>query len=407
MLAPSGAEASAEAYTLAWIGLGLVLAYYIVVTIALRLRPQRRVVVTRYVPPEGISPAVAAYLAERGLCERAFAAALVSLAAKGFIKIQEQQLSFVLEKNCDSAASLPAEESMILAALFPGASRAYTFDAADYGRLRVTFDEFADVVENTAEPELFSSHRTLWIVGMTYSLLAVLSVPLTVPIFRNRISFLSVAYVSIWILLGGSCLVAALRVWPATLRKVASYWPWDDCPSRPFDLNDTIPFLLTASALMGFGFLVSLTSARFALLLAGAVFLTALSRHLLQAPTRAGRKVLAELMDFREFLSRAEASRLNRENLPGETPQELEKYSAYAVALDVERSWGEQFCEDLLEMLQYEIAYSPRLGSHSKPDDNLGTGSDPYDGMNVLGLGGWKHTVREARNAGDEKESPK
>jgi Predicted membrane protein (DUF2207) len=386
MLAPTEAGDAAMVYTEAWIGLGLVLVYYLAVATALRLRPRHGAVVTRYVPPEGISPAVAAYLTERGLSERAFAAALVSLSAKGFIKIQQQELSFVLNKNRDSAASLPVEEAVILATLFPGSSHTYTFDAIEYNRLRTAFDEFADAVEDAVEPELFSSHRGLWLGGMGYSIAAILLVLMAVPVLQEHTSFFSVAYVGIWVLLGGSCLVAAMRVWPVTLRKVASYWPWDDCPNRPFDLNDAIPFFLTVSALMGFGFLVSLTSARFALLLAGAVFLTALFRHLLQAPTRAGRRILAELMGFREFLSRAEASRLNHENLPGETPQELEKYSAYAVALNIERSWGEQFCGDLLEMLQYDKAYSLGVPDHARSGSTSYYDKDPYDSMNILKL---------------------
>jgi hypothetical protein len=57
------ADAPAFAYHWAWIGLALVAGYYVAMAIALRWRPQRRVSVTRYEPPRGLSPAVAAYLA--------------------------------------------------------------------------------------------------------------------------------------------------------------------------------------------------------------------------------------------------------------------------------------------------------------------------------------------------------
>ena len=106
-----------------------------------------------------------------------------------------------------------------------------------------------------------------------------------------------------------------------------------------------------------------------ALLLTAAVFLNTLFRHLLQSPTRAGRKVLAELADYREFLARVHADRLTRLNQSGQTPQALEAFSGYAIALDVEHSWGEDFCNTLLELLEIERAYrlryrnSPTIGS--------------------------------------------
>jgi hypothetical protein len=73
-------------------------------------------------------------------------------------------------------------------------------------------------------------------------------------------------------------------------------------------------------------------------------------------------------MNFREFLSRADADRFNRENKPGKTPEILEKYTAYAVALDVEQGWGEEFTENLLELLQFDQAYKIRTPNVSLPD---------------------------------------
>ncbi len=62
--------------------IGLLLIFYIVNVIALRWTP-KKTMVTQYDPPQGVSPALAGYLRENGRCERAFAAALVSLASKG------------------------------------------------------------------------------------------------------------------------------------------------------------------------------------------------------------------------------------------------------------------------------------------------------------------------------------
>jgi len=99
------------------------------------------------------------------------------------------------------------------------------------------------------------------------------------------------------------------------------------------------------------------------------VLLNAIGRHALDAPTRAGRKVLTELKNFREFLSRTDAGRLNVENEAGHTPAVLEKYIAHAVALGVEHAWGEEFVENLVELLEYDRAYRWRPGKTALRND--------------------------------------
>jgi hypothetical protein len=362
-------DAPAFLYAQAWVGLGIVLAYYVVLSVIFRARTRRSIGVTQYDPPNGISPAVAANLTENGLYERAFAAALISLASKGFLEIGQDEYRFSLKKLREPNGALPPEESLILESLFAGRPDAYAFDSIEYTRLCETYIEFKDVLEGCVEPELISEHLPFWWVGVACSLMATIPVAGSLVELENDVSWASVAYFGIWILLGGSCLIAALRVWPVTIHKPTSYFPWDDRPTRPLDLKDLIPVFLSGSALAGFVFLAVLSSTKFALLVSALVILNAISRHALEAPTRAGRKVLADLQNFREFLSRTDSDRLNRENQPGQTPVTLEKYSAYAVALDVEDAWGEEFVENLVELLQWDQAYSRRQSKSALGND--------------------------------------
>jgi len=92
-------------------GVGLIVLYYALATIALRWRRKPGPVATLYEPPKDISPALAAYLFENGNCERAFAAGLVSLASKGFLKIQQNRDLFVLEKLREGKDELAPEEA--------------------------------------------------------------------------------------------------------------------------------------------------------------------------------------------------------------------------------------------------------------------------------------------------------
>ena len=347
-------------YTQAWIGVAIVAAYYVSLFLLFRLKAHHQVEVTEYEPPKGVTPAMAAYLAENGRSERAFAAALVSLCAKGFLTIEEDGDWCTVRKRREDDTNLPAEESLILRSLGAESGRAYTFNAAEDSRLCTTYIEFKDALESIAKAELISAHWTCWLAGIGCSWVAIALV--AEPMATNNASWASVAFVGVWILLGGSCLVAALRVWPLTLRKLISYIPWDKKPSRPLDLNDAIPLFLTGSAFMGFVLLAVLTSTNFALLVTGLLVINVFGLRACTAPTRDGRKALAELRNFREFLARTDSDLMNRENLPGQTPTRFEKFSAYAVALDVERGWGESFAENLVELLQFDQAYRRRLG---------------------------------------------
>jgi hypothetical protein len=356
---PDPSDAPPFIYQLAWSGVAVVFAYYAAMSIVFRWNSHRNIGVTKYEPPERISPGVAAYLIEGGRSERAFAAALISLAIKGYLEIQQEKDWVLLEKLKEPNGTLPPEEAGILASLFsPGRAPTYKFSGRDFGRVWYAYKEFDELLKETAHPELLSAHAGVWWWGIAASYVIMAVAVSGLPIFEKGTQWASIAYLSVWIVVGCSCLVAALRVWPVTIRKLGSFLPGNSRPRRPLDMNDAIPFILIGPMFLGFSFLAYLSSLKFVVLVVTLIVMTSVFQHLLEAPTDAGRKVIAELNNFREFLACADADRDNRENERGHTPAVLEKYSAYAVALDVEHAWGEEFAENLLELLQLNQSYS-------------------------------------------------
>jgi hypothetical protein len=341
-----------------WIILCIVLLYFTVVAIVFHRRPSRSVGVTRYRPPEGISPAVAACLVENGRAERAFAAVIVSLAAKGALSISEAEGRFELENQLNKKIFLSSEEAVTLTGLFPGDGATCTFNTIDPGRICQAYSDFCQALKTEVEPQFLSPHTWFWLFGAAYSLCAVWVAAASIPALARSQWSLGDLYLMAWILLGGFCFVAALRVWPATIRKLISWLPGIDHLPRPFTWDDAAPIYLTASAAVGFGLLAYLSSRQFAAVLGAVLLVDIVSLQLLQAPTREGRKMIATLVNFRDFLSRVDADRLNRENEPGKTPRVLEQYAAYAIALDVENAWGEEFADHLLALIHWNEAYS-------------------------------------------------
>ena len=107
-----------------------------------------------------------------------------------------------------------------------------------------------------------------------------------------------------------------------------------------------------------FSFFVSVPAI---LVLVAMGFVNALFYHLLKAPTLSGRKIMDQIEGFKLYLSVAEKERLNLLNPPEKTPALFEKYLPYALALNVENAWSEQFAEVLAQAGTETQPYSPRL----------------------------------------------
>ena len=68
---------------------------------------------------------------------------------------------------------------------------------------------------------------------------------------------------------------------------------------------------------------------------------------IMKRPTIRGRKVLDQLMGFRDYLEVAEKDELNLRNPPQKTPELFEAYLPYALALGVDQAWSEKFASVL------------------------------------------------------------
>ena len=68
---------------------------------------------------------------------------------------------------------------------------------------------------------------------------------------------------------------------------------------------------------------------------------------IMKRPTLRGRKVLDEMLGFRDYLDVAEKDELNLRNPPRKTPELFEAYLPYALALGVEQAWSEKFASVL------------------------------------------------------------
>lgn len=345
-------------YPIAWGLLAIVFVYYTIIALVLRIAPRQKVLITQYLPPENISPALAAYLIDNLKSERAFAAAIVSIASKSYLEIQVKADGVVLQRLPKPDQPLMAEEAQLFGNLLPDYADSYSFNGSECSRLCAAFGRFEETLEGIAGVELTSDHAWLWLLGIFFCVNAITFVAIYPLVWKGWGIILGIAYTLAWMSVGVRCVVAAARTWKVTLKKVFTFIPGSERPRRPFNTNDAVPFFLTGTSFFGYVLLVFLTSFQFALILNTTIAMLLIFRHLLDVPTRAGRAALSSLKDYSEYLSRVEADRLSRENLPGRAPFELEQVSAYGIALHADRGWGEDFAENIVEMIETDAGYN-------------------------------------------------
>lgn len=100
------------------------------------------------------------------------------------------------------------------------------------------------------------------------------------------------------------------------------------------------------------------------------VLLNLVFYYLFKRPTVLGQKLRDQIEGFKLFLSRSERQRLNKLNPPKKSLDLFERYLPYAIALDVENAWGEQFNEILQEASTPRDNYQPHWYTGNMPWNN-------------------------------------
>ncbi|WP_405234824.1 DUF2207 domain-containing protein [Lentisalinibacter orientalis] len=230
--------------------------------------PEPGVIFPHYEPPEGYSPASLRYVAEMGYDKRTFTAAVLNLAVKGFVTIEEDDGDYALDRTAKTDdGSLAPGESAILSHLFASANRM---------ALDNQYHSIVGGAMKAHEKALKRDYYQRYFVSNSGLLLPAV------------------------VLLLGAGIGAAIA--------------------------DRLT-LFAAIALAAGG--------------AGVV----LFAWLLKAPTPHGRRLLDKVEGFRLYLEVAEKDELNLRNPPERTPELFEAYLPFALALEVEQPWAEQFAD--------------------------------------------------------------
>lgn len=357
---PTGAErlrwgiSDHRASIAAVLGLIAVLGYYLVAWARVGRDPRRGVIVVTYDPPPGLSPAAMRYLTKAKFDPKAFAATLVQMAVKGHLVIEETERSYTLHRSAPGREPLAPEENKIAAKLF-GGEQSVALSPANHARVGGAVSLLQSHLHTSIDKIYLLLNRGYLATGVGLSLLVVAGSVLLEPLPRAAIG----GFLSFW-LLGWSIgvavlLVSVVRAWRGVATSGGSRLV--AVPHAIFLTLFAIPFVGAEFVVLGIlAWQGSVAAAFFIPALAG---VNALFHYLLKAPTASGRTILDRIEGFGCYLAATEADRINRMQGPQRTPALYEKLLPYAIALDLEERWSEQFADVLARAGEAGQAWAP------------------------------------------------
>jgi Predicted membrane protein (DUF2207) len=343
-----------QGYTPAILALLFVAAYFALVFLIVRRPGPEHVSVPCYQPPRDASPAVAAWLLERDL-SRAVAAALVNMAAKGYVKIeQSQDLCSVTQLQSESPTPLEPEEDALSYPLFR------RYDCFDFDGVNDQLIEgvraFQWALQDTT---YFSSNAYLsypaWIVSGLGVLFALANAQFWSKLDRGSVKLVGVIAAATFV-----SFIVAVATLRGTVEKIMTRFPGSTAPQRPWTGADTRPLTYLCVSLAGVALFGLMSSTTAALIILGFLAINGFFFHSLQGLTPAGREVLAQISDYRKFLSEVGADVISRLHVSDHVPDQLAPEDAYAVAFHLDLGWGEQFVTSITDFVELAAISKPR-----------------------------------------------
>lgn len=332
-------------------GLVILLFYYALSWSRVGRDPQPGIVIPRYTPPKGYSPASMRYVRRMGYDEKIFSSALINLAVKGRLIIHDDDGDYMLEEVPGATGKLAAGESALLRRLFAEGG-SLKLERKNHKRIKSAIRAHSQSLEADYEKRYFKSNAGYTVLGVVISVLALAAVVIMSPsIPEMAVAGFMVVWLSGW------------TFGVLTLSR-AVYTAWRNingivgATGAVFITVFALPFF--GGEIMGVVFLAKAAGVAVVVILIILIFVNWFFYELMKAPTRLGRKLLDKVDGFRDYLLVAEKDELRFKHPPEKTPELFERYLPYALALDVEEVWGDKFSE--------VIARARSDGSYRQPN---------------------------------------
>jgi len=331
-------------------GVLVLLAYYLVVWFRVGRDPQRGVIMPRYEPPAGLSPAGMRYLVKMGFDNKVAAAAMLDMAVKKYVTIGKSDTVYTLTRASGEKIVLTPDERLLAEKLL-GSDNSLELSPAHHTRVQSAITALKNSLKTSEEKIYFLTNSRYLMPGVIFSALLVAATVLFAP---SKGAMAMGAFISVWLTGWSFGVVMLLLMVVASWKAALSGGGAAAKGGTLFLTLFSVPFL--AGEAFGISMLARTSSVSAVGLLALVVLLNVLFHYLLKAPTHAGRVLLDQVEGFKMFLGAVDKDRLATLAATEQTPAVFEKYLPYAVALGVEQAWAGRFA-DVLERAKYSPAW--------------------------------------------------
>ena len=337
-------------------GFIILLIYYWLIWLKVGKDPEAGVIFPHYEPPAGFSPASMRFIKKMGYDKTCFATAIINLAVKGYLKIEEDGREYLLKRTDNKAIEMAPGESALAKKLFAG-GKTIKLEQANHARIGRALKAHETSLQINYEKIYFLNNRGYFFIGLiiTLLMLAITTVEHPAGISPNVLFML--VWLSIWTFAIFSLIKQVYQAWSRTKDIISTL------PTIIITVF-AIPFI--AAEVFALKVLADMTSLSMIFVVLIAVIINWIFYELLKAPTLAGRELLDKIEGFKQYIDLAEKHELDFKHPKGKCPELFEQYLPYALALGVEQKWGEQFSDVLAKAQSSGETYSPRWYNGSR-----------------------------------------
>lgn len=320
-------------------GLLVVLAYYLRSWLAVGRDPRRGVMVPRWDPPDGISPALVNYIDNKGFSGAgwtALSAAALNLAVKGFVILEDLEKRIVIRRTGKApVAKLGSGEKALLGSLGPDAP--LTIDKTNGVQVQKVGSRFRNAIEREHRGKYYEANTLYVIGGVLLSLLFLAAIVIFGRLHEDALPLIIVpAFLSIFGTVLAASLGRAFRHGGSLAARIVSVIVFAFIGFIAVSILASIVAAMAGPADTG-GELPLLVA------IVGIFAVNIVFFFLMGAPTPLGTRMMDGIDGLRQYLTLAEKDRMNMQGAPTMSPQHFETLLPYAVALGVEKPWSRAF----------------------------------------------------------------
>ena len=326
------------------VAMAALLLYYFLAWLLVGRDPEKGPIFPRASPPMDLPPACLRYLSRMGFDQKCFTVALIDMAVKGHLRIDEVGGTYELARLENRGRDLSTGEKAVASHLL--SSGRIRLSQSNRKQLKKAILALKTVLRAQYEGTHFRANREWLIPGMILSVLSLGIFPLLGGGELAVVGFMTV-WLTIWTFGVSWLVLGAVAAWRAVFRQGSGWMTTGRLLGSILLTLFALPFL--GGEVFGLLMLARASSLWIIPQLLLVVAVNLFFFEWLKSPTRTGQTLMDQIEGFRKYLSSSRVEVTPTGDPSRRTVELFEENLPYALALDVENEWADQFQEVLAE----------------------------------------------------------